>query len=164
MAINFPNSKVLGEVGSKLSATGRIIQTVHTTYTSALQTTSTSPVDYFTSSAITLTNASNIILIDWHSDNRVNDYGDGQWNLYYMDLVHVNSGTQIAYSGYRGEYTYNIRHFHRSATHSPGSVGPHTYKIRGWCYNSAYNTSFNGTGGWVGNDNIAYIRLTEIAV
>ena len=161
MAINFSNGNVLGEVGNKLSTTGRVIQTVHTTLSGGMNTTSTSPVDFFTSSTITLTNASNKILIEFHSDNRCNDWGDGTWNLYYMDVIHVQSGTQITYTGYRGELTYCIRHYDKSVTHSPGSVGPHSYKLRGWCY-AAANTSF-GTSDWVGGDALSYIRLTEIS-
>jgi hypothetical protein len=163
MAIIFSNNKTLGEVGGKLSVTGRIVQTVHTTSTATLQTTSTSAVDIFTSSTITLTNASNIILIEFHSDNRLQDYGDGAWNLYYMDLVHVQSSTQLTYSGYRGQYTYNIAYYDKSVTHAPGSVGPHSYKIRGWSYTSASTASFN-LGSQRAHDGLAYIRLSEIAV
>jgi hypothetical protein len=162
MGINFSNGASLTEASGKISAPGRIVQTIQTTYTSALQTASTSPVDYFSSTAITLTNASNRVLIEWHSDNRTNDWGDGVWNLYYMQLVYVNTGATLSYTGYRGENTYSIRHYHKTCMHTPGNVGPHTYKLQGWSY-SALNTSFNGTDGWVGNDNIAYIRLTEIA-
>ena len=162
MAINFNNSKSISEVGGKIYVPGQIIQTVHTTYAAQMNTTSTSPVDFFTSNTITMTNASNKLLIELHSDNRTNDWGDGTWNLYYMDIVHVQSGTQLCYSGYIGEVTYSIRHFHRSVTHSPGSVGPHSYKCRGWSY-SASNTTFNGGGNWVDNDGIAYLRITEIA-
>lgn len=163
MAINFSNNRSLIEVSNKISAPGRIIQTVHTVQTTGLQTASTSPVDWFTSAAITLTNASNIILIEHHSDNRTNDWGDGQWNLYYMDIVHVQTGTQITYTGYVGEYTQNIRHVHRVGRHAPGSVGPHSYKVRGWSY-QAKATSFNGLNYGVDNDGRAYLRLTEIAV
>lgn len=163
MAINFSNNKSLSEVGGKISAPGRVIQTVHTIYTTGLQTASTSPVNWFDSSPITLTNASNYVLIEHHSDNRTNDWGDGAWNLYYMDILHVGTGTQLTYTGYVGELTYNIRHVHRVARHLPGSVGPHTYRVRGWSY-SASNTSFNGLNYGVGNDGIAYLRLTEIAV
>jgi hypothetical protein len=160
MAINFSNGQTLSQTGGRISAPGRIIQTVHTVITSALNTSSTSPVDWFTSGAITLTNASNYVLIEHHSDNRTSDWGDGTWNLYYMDIVHVQSGSQITYTGYVGELTNNIRHVHRVGRHLPGSVGPHTYKVRGWSY-AAANTAFNTN---VDNDTIAYLRLTEIAV
>jgi hypothetical protein len=163
MAINFSNNQTLSEISNKISAPGRIVQTVHTVQTAGMQTASTSPVDWFTSTAITLASANNIILIEHHSDNRTNDWSDGGWNLYYMDIVHVQSGTQITYTGYVGELTYNIRHVHRVGRHQPGSVGPHSYKVRGWSY-SALNTSFNGLNYGVGNDSIAYLRLTEIAV
>ena len=161
MGINFANNATLSQVGSYISAPGRIVQTVQTNYTTLMATSSTSAVDFFTSSGITLTNASNRILIEWHSDNRCNDWGDGVWNLYYMQLVYVNSGAVLSYTGYRGEQTYSIRHYHKSTTHTPGTVGPHTYKLQGWSY-SANQTSFGG--GAAGGDTIAYIRLSEIAV
>jgi hypothetical protein len=161
MAINFSNNKTLSETGTKLSAPGRIVQVIQTTNTSNMATSSTNPVDFFTSATITLTNASNKILVEWHSDNRTDGTGDGGWSLYYMDLIHVQTGTQLSYTGYRGELTPSIRHYRKSYMHTPGSVGPHSYKIRGWSY-AAYNTNF-GTAG-TGNDGISYIRMTEIAV
>ena len=163
MAINFGNNQTLSEISNRISAPGRIVQTVHTVQTAGLQTSSTNPVDWFTSASITLTNASNIILIEHHSDNRTNDWGDGTWNLYYMDIIHVQSSTQITYTGYVGELTNNIRHVHRVGRHAPGSVGPHSYKVRGWSY-TTLNTSFNGLNYGVDNDGRAYLRLTEIAV
>ena len=161
MGINFANNATLTQVGSYISAPGRVVQTVQTNYSSQMSTSSTSPVDFFTSSSITLTNASNRVLIEWHSDNRSTDWGDNTWNLYYMQLIYVNSGASLSYTGYRGEYTNSIRHYHKSTTHSPGSVGPHTYKLQGWSY-SALNTNFGG--GASGGDAISYIRLSEIAV
>jgi len=162
MAINFGNGQVLNEIGGKISSPGRIVQTVHTVHTGGLQTASLNPVDWFTSATITLTNPNNYVLIEHHSDNRTNDWGDGQWNLYYMDIVHVQTNTQITYTGYIGEYTNNIRHAHRVGRHLPGSIGPHSYKVRGWSY-QAKNTSFNGLNFGVDNDGIAYLRITEIA-
>jgi hypothetical protein len=162
MGINFSNGKSLVQTGGRLSVPGRIVQVVNTTSTTSISTASTSPVDLITSNSITLTNPNNKILIEFHSDNRTNDWGDGVWNLYYMDLIHVQSGTQITYSGYRGEQTMSIRHFHKQAIHTPGTVGPHSYKTRGWSY-SASTTTFNGPG-WVDNDGITYIRLMEVAV
>lgn len=160
MAINFSNNVNLSQVGTKISAPGRVVQVIQTNNTSGMNTSSTSPVDFFTSTPITLTNASNRILVEWHSDNRANDWGDGIWNLYYMDLIYVNTGAQLSYTGYRGETTFSIRHYRKSFMHTPGSLGPHSYKIRGWSY-SALSTTF-GTGS--GSDNLAYIRMTEIAV
>jgi hypothetical protein len=160
MAINFSNNVSLAQVGTRISAPGRVLQVVQTNNTSGMATSSTSPVDFFTSGGITLASASNRIIIEWHSDNRANDWGDGVWNLYYMQLVYVNTGAVLSYTGYRGEYTNSIRHYHKSVTHVPGNVGPHTYKLQGWSY-SALSTTF-GTGA--GSDNIAYIKMTEVAV
>jgi hypothetical protein len=160
MPINFSNGATLTEVGGRISTPGHIIQTVHSTTTSGVATTSGSAVDLFTSSTITLTSASNRILVEWYAENRANDWGDGVWNLYYMDIVHVQSGTSFAYTGYRGEFTNSIRHYHKTYIHTPGSIGPHSYKIRGWCYTAGKQTTFiNGAGG----DTVAHIRMSEIA-
>ena len=159
MAINLSNNKTLSEVDGKLSAPGRIVQTVHTVTNSGVTTSSTSPVDLFTSSPITMTNASNKLVIEFQSDNRSNDWGDGVWNLHYMDIIHVGTGTQLSYSGYNGEVTYCIRGIHRIAVHSPGSVGPHTYKVRGWSYSASSTSFITGSDGYA-----AYIRISEVAV
>lgn len=159
MAINFSNNKTLSQVSDKISAPGRIIQVVDTMTTTGVATSSTGAVDIFTSNPITLTNANNLVLVELHSDNRANDWGDGVWNLYYMDIIHVNSGTQLSYTGYVGEQTNCIRHTHRSVIHAPGSVGPHTYKCRGWSYQASTTTFVTGSDG-----SPAYLRLMEIAV
>jgi len=163
MAINFSNNASISEISNKISAPGRIVQTVHTVWNGNTTTTSTSPVNLFTSNSITMTNASNRLLIELHMDNRTADWGDGVWNLYYMDIIHVESGSQLTYTGYVGELTNNIRHTHRVASHVPGSVGPHSYRCRGWSY-SANTTAFNTGGSWVDNDAVAYLRITEIAI
>ena len=158
MAINFSNDKFISEQGGKISAQGRVVQVIETKNTSGMATSSNSPVDFFTSSPITLTNADNYILIELHSDNRTNDWGDGVWNLHYMDILHIQSGVQLTQTGYLGEYTHNIRHIHRTAIHRPLSLGPHTYKCRGWSYTTQSTTFGTGSDGLP-----AYLRLTEIA-
>lgn len=164
MAIIFSNNKSIQEIGNKLTVPGRIVQTVHTIYTGGFTTSSTSPVDVFTSNTITMLSASNTLLIEWHCDTRTNDWYDNNWNLYYQDIVHVQSSTQISYTGYIGEYTQNIRSVHRVGRHAPGSVGPHSYKVRCWSY-AALITAINNPGGvnTPGNDGRAYIRISEIA-
>jgi hypothetical protein len=141
-----------------ISAPGRIVQVIETTSGSGVGTSSTSPVDIFNSASITLTNPNNFVLIELHSNNRANDWGDGTWNLYYMDIIHNNTGTQLTYTGYRGEQTNSIRHVTRSVMHQPGNVGPHSYKCRGWSYQASSTTFVTGADGTV-----AYLRLTEIA-
>lgn len=160
MAINFSNNASIYEASGRVYSPGRIVQTVHTTYTTGIAVSATSATDLFTSNTITLTNASNKILVEWYSGNRANDWGDGVWNLYYMDVVHVQSGTSLAYTGYHGEFTNSIRHYHKTAIHIPGSVGPHSYKLRGWSYQASSTTFINGDGG----DGVSYIRLSEVAV
>lgn len=162
MAINFGNGLVMQNIGTKMNLSGHVVQVINTTTTSSLSTTSTSPVNFFTSSSITLSAANNYVLVEWHSDNR-EDWSDNQWNLYYMDLVYVNTSTQLSYTGYRGAYTSSINGYQKSYLHQPGNVGPHSYLLRGWAYSASVNARFNLSGD-VGNDGIAYIRMTEIAV
>lgn len=161
MPIVFPVNS-FGEVDTRISATQHVIQTVHNVGTTAVSTSSATAVDlYTTATGITLTSASNKIIIDFHWENR-GDYGvDGAWSLYYMDLVHVGTATQLCYSGYNGELAPNIRPFRRSYVHTPGSVGPHTYKVRGWSYTAGGGVSFGGASA--GGDGRYYIRMTEIA-
>jgi hypothetical protein len=158
MAIVFSNNRSLSQQSGMISAPGRIVQVIETTSGSGVGTSSTSPVDIFSSASITLTNPNNFVLIELHSNNRANDWGDGTWNLYYMDIIHNNTGTQLTYTGYRGEQTNSIRHVTRSVMHQPGNVGPHSYKCRGWSYQASSTTFVTGADGTV-----AYLRLTEIA-
>jgi len=160
MAIYFSNGLIMQNIGTKMNLSGHVVQVVNTTTTGTLSTTSTSPMNFFTSNSITLAAANNYILVEWHSDNR-EDYADQAWNLYYMDLVYVNTSTQLSYTGYRGAYTNSINGYHKNYLHQPGSVGPHSYLVRGWAYSSSVNARFNTSD--TGNDGIAYIRLTEIA-
>jgi hypothetical protein len=159
MAIIFNNNKSISEVSGKISAPGRIVQTIETVTTAGVAHASTSPVNIFTSNPITLTNPNNAVLIELHADNRANDWGDAVWNLYYMDIIHNPSGAQLTYTGYRGEQTFNIRHVHRTAIHYPGTLGPHTYTARGWSYQASTTTYITGSDGTPG-----YLRLTEVAV
>jgi hypothetical protein len=158
MAIVFSNNRSLSQQSGMISAPGRIVQVIETTSGSGVGTSSTSPVDIFNSASITLTNPNNFVLIELHSNNRANDWGDGTWNLYYMDIIHNNTGTQLTYTGYRGEQTNSIRHVTRSVMHQPGNIGPHSYKCRGWSYQASSTTFVTGADGTV-----AYLRLTEIA-
>ena len=158
MSINFSNNTELTEESARITARGRIVQVIETTSGAGVATSSTLPVDIFGSAAITLTNPQNFVLVELHSNNRANDWGDGTWNLYYMDIIHNQSGATLTFTGYRGELTNSIRHITRSVMHRPGSVGPHTYKCRGWSYSPASTTFVTGADGTV-----AYLRLTEIA-
>jgi hypothetical protein len=158
MAINFSNGKEILEQSARITAQGRIVQVIETVSGTGVATSSTSPVNIFNSTSITLTNPNNYVLIELHSNNRANDWGDGVWNLYYMDIIYNNTETQLTYTGYRGEQTFNIRHVTRSVLHQPGTVGPHSYRCRGWSYQASSTTFVTGADGTV-----AYLRLTEIA-
>lgn len=158
MAIHFDNYRVISESGGRISMPGHVVQTVWTTNTGGMATSSTSAVDFFTSAAITLADARNYLLIELHSDNRSNDWGDGVWNLHYMDIIHVQSGAQLTYTGYNGDQTNTIKHIQRVAYHAPGSVGPHSYRCRGWSYQASTTTFGTGAGGFP-----ASLRIMEIA-
>jgi hypothetical protein len=157
MAISFSNNQLIEEVGSRINIPGHIVQTIHTVSTANASTTSTSPVNFITSNAITLAKASNRLVIEINGGLSAGDWGDGQWGLMYSDIIHVQTGTQLVFSGFNGELTFNRRHMNRFIVHQPGSVGPHTYTWRFWCYSA--NT------GWVNGGNMdntaVYIRITE---
>jgi hypothetical protein len=158
MAINFSNNQEIKQESSRITAPGRVVQIVETVTTSGAGVATTNATDLFTSPSITLTNPNNRVLVQLYSSNRTNDWGDGVWNLHYMDIVHVQSGTQLSYTGYNGDQTNNIRHVTRSFLHTPGSVGPHSYRARGWCYQNSSVTFITG-----GDGTVAYLRLIEIA-
>lgn len=162
MALNI-GGVTMSEVGNRISSPGRIVQTVHTTFTNATDVSNNTATDLFTSSSITLTSASNKVLIEFHCDVRA-DVSDGAWNLFYMDLQHVQTSTQLDFSGYRGENTYSIRHFHKRAIHTPGSTGPHSYKVRGWNYPTTSLVAHFNSSANISHDGTAYITLMEIAV
>jgi hypothetical protein len=162
MAINIAGvslNEVSTSTGSRLTTPGRIIQTVHTISTAGVSTTSTSPVTIFNSSSIVLSNASNRILIEVYSENRANDWGDGVWNLYYMGMQHIQTGTTVDFSSFIGDQTFSIRPWHKTAIHTPNSTGPHSYRLYGWSYSANSTTFVTGAGG----DNVACIRLSEVA-
>ena len=163
MPINFSNGRSLSEASGRVSSPGRIVQVVHSIHTSNASTSSTGPVDFFTSSPITLTNPNNRVIIELHSEGRQDGapYTNGNWCLYYMDIIHVNTGAQLSFSGFIGEQYFSIRHVHRSTSHIPGNIGPHTYRARFW----AYGGNSVGVGAFVAdNDAISYLRISEIAV
>ena len=157
MPIFFANGTSITEENSRLNIPGHIIQTVHTASTASASTSSTGAVDFLTSNPITLSKATNTVLIEINGGLSAGDWGDGVWNLMYSDIIHVNSGAQLTFSGYNGEFTLNRRHMHRFILHQPGSVGPHTYRWRFWCY--------QGSIGYINGGNMdtstVYIRLTE---
>lgn len=158
MAINFSNGQEIKQESGRITAPGRVIQIVEAVTSTGIGVATTNPTDLFTSPTITLTNPNNKVLVQLHASNRSNDWGDGVWNLHYMDIIHVQSGTQLTYTGYNGDQTNTIRHVTRSYMHTPGSVGPHSYKTRGWSYQNSTTTFISGSDGTA-----AYIRLIEIA-
>ena len=162
MAINFSNGAILSESGGHITAPGRLVQMVSTVFTNTVNVATTSATDMYTSNPITMSNASNRLLIEFYCNTRKASLGDSVWSLCFVDLVHVQSGGALSYSGYIGDYTQTIRYTNRIASHAPGTVGPHSYKIRGWNYVQG-NTNFGGTSQ-SGTSDSAHIRIMEYAV
>jgi hypothetical protein len=163
MAINFGNNTSIIEENNKISVPGRVVQTVYTQFNTATATTTINITTLYTSNPITLTNATNKVLIEYHVEHRIVSQGTNAWNLTFSGIRHTASGTILQYSA-QGDYDQNIGHFHAVGIHVPGSVGPHTYNIFGYNYNSGvnYTTDFNSVTQ-SGGDGLAYIRIMEIA-
>lgn len=158
MSIVFTNATLGDGSAARINANGHIIQVVETQHTGNLNTSSTSPQNFFTGS-ITLQKASNGIAYYYNSAQRC-DVGNGAWNLGYHQLIYSNTGAQLFYSSYNGFLTNNIIHFAKIGVHYPGTVGPHNYQTRVWAYPGS-NVQFNSPGNQ-GNDGRAILRLMEI--
>jgi hypothetical protein len=158
MSIVFTNATLGDGSSARINAIGHVIQVVEAQHTSSLETSSTSPQNFFTGS-ITLQKASNGIAYYYNSAQRC-DVGNGPWNLGYHQLIYNNTGAEMFYSSYNGFTTNNIIHFAKIGVHYPGTVGPHTYQVRVWAYPGS-NVAFNSANNQ-GNDGRAILRLMEI--
>jgi hypothetical protein len=158
MSIVFTNA-TLGDGGAgRINAVGHVVQVVEAQHTGRLETSSTSPQNFFTGS-ITLQKAGNGIAYYYNSAQRC-DVGAGAWNLGYHQLIYSNDGSQLFFSGYNGFTHNNIIHFAKIGVHYPGTVGPHNYQVRVYAYPGS-NVQFNSPGNQ-GNDGRAILRLMEI--
>ncbi len=160
MSIYFSNgnAELGGALASRINANSHIIQVVEGQHTGRIETTSTSPQSFFTTS-ITLQKAGNGIAYYYNSAQRC-DVGGGPWNLGYHRLIYTNDGSQLFYSSYNGFTHNNIIHFAKIGVHYPSGLGPHNYRIDVWAYPGS-NVQFNSPGNQ-GNDGRAIMRLMEI--
>ncbi len=151
MAILFPN-KSISSSGSLINIPGQIIQVVDNTSTISTTATTAAWVTVFTTN-ITITNPSNIVMVEYFMNDR-SDQGNGTWSLIYHRIL--RNGTQIMYSGYNGAAANYIGFYERTFFDSPGA-GTHSYV--------ASVLAYQGTV-WIGNYNSGstnqYLRLYEI--
>lgn len=151
MAIVFPN-KSISASGSLINIPGQIMQVVDNTATISTTCTTAAWVNVFTTS-ITITNASNKVMVEYFMNDR-SDQGLATWGLIYHRIL--RNGTQIMYSGYNGAQTNYIGFYERTFFDSPGA-GTHSYV--------ASVLAHQGTA-WIGSYNSGstnqYLRLYEI--
>jgi len=151
MAIIFPN-KTISASGNFINVPGSIIQTVDNQATISATVTTAAWIDVL-STSITITNASNRVMIEYFMNDR-SDQGNGTWSLVYHRIL--RNGTQVAYSGFNGAEANYIGYYARSFLDSPGA-GTHTYV--------ASCLAYQGTV-WIGNTASGstnhYLRLYEL--
>jgi hypothetical protein len=151
MSIVFP-TKTISASGSYINIPGQIIQVVDNTATISTTTTTAAWVNTFTT-AITITNPDNKVLVEYFMNDR-SDQGNGNWCLIFHRVL--RNGTQIMTSGYNGAQANYIGFYERTFLDSPGA-GTHSYV--------ASVLSYGGTA-WIGNTNSGstnhYLRLYEI--
>lgn len=151
MAIIFPNKTISSSGSQNINIPGGIIQFVDNQQTVST-TADTSAWINVLSTSITITNASNNILVDYFMNDR-SDQG-ATWCLTYHRIL--RNGTQVMYSGYNGSQYNYIGFYARQFLDSPGA-GTFTY--------TASVLAFQGTV-WIGSYNSGstnhYLRLYEI--
>jgi hypothetical protein len=151
MSIIFPN-KTISATGNFINVPGGIIQTVDNQATISTTVTTAAWIDVL-STSITITNASNQVMVEYFMNDR-SDQGNGTWSLVYHRIL--RNGTQVAYSGYNGAQANYIGYYARSFLDSPGA-GTHTYV--------ASVLAHQGTA-WIGSYNsgstMHYLRLYEL--
>lgn len=152
MAILFPTQTISATGSSSINIPGSIIQMVDNQATVSTTCTTAAWVTVFTT-AITISNASNQVLVEYLMNDR-SDQGNGNWGLVYHRIL--RNGTQIMYSGYNGATANYIGYYARSFFDTPGA-GTHSYV--------ASVLSYSGTA-WIGSYNSGstnhYLRLYEV--
>lgn len=155
MAIYFPTKTISTSGSNNLQIPGSIIQFVDNQTTVNTSATTAAWVDVL-STSITITNASNLILVEYFMNDR-SDQGNGSWCLVYHRIL--RNGTQIMYSGYNGAQANWIGFYKRTFIDTPVAAGTYTY--------TASVLSYSGTA-WIGYNNSGssnhYLRLYEIGV
>jgi hypothetical protein len=152
MAIYFPNRIISASGSNKISIPGQIIQVVDNTQTVSTTVTTSAWVEVL-STSITINDASNRIMVEYHLNDR-SDQGNGTWSLVYHRIL--RNGTQVMYSGYNGANANYIGYYARNFLDTPGA-GTWTY--------TASVLAHQGTA-WIGTFNSGsvahYLRLYEI--
>lgn len=152
MAIIFPTQTISATGSASINVSGSIIQMVDNQATISTTCTTAAWVDVF-STSITISNASNQVLVEYLMNDR-SDQGNGNWGLIFHRIL--RNGTQIMTSGYNGAQANYIGYYARSFFDTPGA-GTHSYV--------ASVLSYSGTA-WIGNYNSGstnhYLRLYEV--
>jgi hypothetical protein len=152
MAILFPTQTISATGTSSINIPGSIIQMVDNQATVSTTAGTGAWVDVF-STSITISNASNQVLVEYFMNDR-SDQGNGTWSLIYHRIL--RNGTQIMYSGYNGAAANYIGYYARSFFDTPGA-GTWTY--------TASVLAYQGTV-WIGSYNSGstnqYLRLYEV--
>ena len=152
MAIIFPTQTISATGTTMVNISGSVIQMVDNQATVSTTVTTSAWVNVL-STAITISNASNQVLVEYFMNDR-SDQGQGTWGLIFHRIL--RNGTQIMTSGYNGAQTNYIGYYARSFLDTPGA-GTHTYV--------ASVLAHQGTA-WIGSYNSGstnqYLRLYEI--
>ena len=152
MSIIFPTQTISATGSASINVPGSIIQMVDNQSTVSTTATTAAWVTVFTTS-ITISNASNQVLVEYFMNDR-SDQGNGTWSLIYHRIL--RNGTQVMYSGLNGAQADYIGYYARSFFDTPGA-GTHTYV--------ASVLAYQGTV-WIGSFNSGstnqYLRLYEV--
>lgn len=152
MSILFPTQTISATGAASINIPGSIIQMVDNQATVSTTCTTAAWVNVL-STSITITNASNQVMVEYFMNDR-SDQGNTTWGLVYHRIL--RNGTQVMYSGYNGAQANYIGYYARSFLDTPGA-GTWTY--------TASTLAHQGTA-WIGSYNSGstnhYLRLYEI--
>ena len=153
MAINFSQGTNITATTSGINIPGSIIQFVDKTQTVTGSATTAAWVNSI-SNSITISKASNKILVEYLMDER-SDQGNGTWSLIFHRVL-VN-GSQIMNGGHNGSAANHIGFYERTFLYTPGAAGTYTFQGQ---IAAHQGTCYFGSGNNVGNNH--YLRLYEI--
>ena len=151
MAILFP-TQTISASGSYINIPGSVIQMVDNQSTVSASATTAAWVDLL-STSITITNASNKVLVEYFMNDR-SDQGNATWGLIFHRIL--RNGTQVMASGYNGATTNYIGYYARSFFDTPGA-GTWTYTASVLSYQGTIQAGTLNSGS-----TNHYLRLYEI--
>ena len=161
MAIITLNNNSLSSVTSLPAAipTGKVLQVVQDTLTSAFETTSTSYVDTGLTASITPSSTSNkiLILVDMGTCTVSNNANDGNGMQILRDSTQIFEDAWFLYRLGDGGRQSNAGSFHHLDT--PSSTSSLTYKVQTKCRTNQAGINMNGAAA----KTTAAITLLEIA-